>query len=293
MLYALMDYSNNKSNKISFEEILGEVKVCVPQKIEKKKNAIKKVLKIIDQYGVKNIIFSRELQKNIEFYKLIQDNKGYVVTGRRMGKVLLMKVVEEMAKYTRYQKENMSLLLFMNEYSMENIDLIEWIASEVKELNLISRNYSKYEKTSNTLFEKYGFIVKLYDEECRTEFKKVNMVINLDFKEEIFQKFNINKNSIIISLNEEIRKLSKGFNGIIVNDIDISGLNDSTIKYRSLALCEAQIYKPLRRLKDNERIFNSEKYILNGYMGKNGKITVEDFEKIGKNFSLDKRQANV
>ena len=50
-------------------------------------------------------------------------------------------------------------------------------------------------------------------------------------------------------------------------------------------MCEAQIYKPLRKLKDNERLFGSEKFIINGYIGNNGKITEEEFEKIGRNFS--------
>ena len=32
-------------------------------------------------------------------------------------------------------------------------------------------------------------------------------------------------------------------------------------------------------------LFESEKYIINGYIGKNGKITQEEFEKIGENFA--------
>ena len=47
----------------------------------------------------------------------------------------------------------MNVLLLMNEYSLENIDLIEYISKDVKEFNLISRNYTKYEKTSMKLFE--------------------------------------------------------------------------------------------------------------------------------------------
>ena len=45
------------------------------------------------------------------------------------------------------------------------------------------------------------------------------------------------------------------------------------------------MYKPLRKLKENERIFNSEKYIINGYIGLKGKITEEEFEKIGRTFA--------
>ena len=55
--------------------------------------------------------------------------------------------------------------------------------------------------------------------------------------------------------------------------------------FRKLSLCEAKLYRPLRKIKDNERVFFMEKYIINGYIGKNGKITTEDFEKIGKSYT--------
>ena len=45
------------------------------------------------------------------------------------------------------------------------------------------------------------------------------------------------------------------------------------------------IDKIFNEVKDNERVFESEKYIINGYIGKNGKITQEEFEKIGENFA--------
>lgn len=287
MLYALVDYSNNKNkNRILSEEVLGEVKVVIPKFKEKKNQKYaNKLIKTINSYNVQNVVLSKSLSENIEFCKLIEENKKYIITGRRLSKVLLMTLVEEISRYTKYKKEKMNIVLLMNEYSLENIDLIELISKEIKQLNVISRNYTKYEKTSDKLFNEYGYVVKLFDEECEKEFSRANIVINLDFKEEAIQKININRNCVVISLNEKINSLKRGFNGIIVNDLDILGYENNDFKYRGLALCEAKIYKPLRKLKDNERIFNGEKYVINGYMGKRGKITEEEFEKIGKTFT--------
>ena len=287
MLYALVDYSTKKTlNRISAEEVLGEVKVVIPKfKIKHNKKIVKKTLKKIEEHKVQNVILNKELSENLEFCKLLEEAKKYIITGKRIAKVLLIKIISEIAKYTRYPKEKMNLLLLMNEYSLENIDLIETIAKEVKQLNVISRNYTKYERTAIKLFEELGCVVNLYNNECINEFKRVNLIINLDFKEIEFQKINIAKNSIVVSLNEKIHTIKKGFNGIIINDVDISGTEESTLKYRGLALCEARVYRPLRKLKDNERIFNGEKYIINGYIGKRGKITEEEFEKMGKTFT--------
>lgn len=287
MLYALIDSSTKYNfNKISSEEILGEVKVVTP-KFDKKstKKMTKKVLKKLEEYKVENVVLNDELMANEEFCKELEEAKKYIVTGRRIEKVMLGKFVEEIAKYTKYPKEKMSVLLVMNEYSLENVELIERISKDVKETHIISKNYTKYEKTATRLFESYGYMIKLYSPEEQIDFRRVNLVINQDFKEEELRKIDISKNAIVLSLNNKIRKIRNSFSGILINDIDLVGNFKSSDKYRDLAICEAKMYKPLRKLKENERIFNSEKYIINGYIGLKGKITEEEFEKIGRTFA--------
>jgi hypothetical protein len=287
MLYALVDCSGKRSlRKIYAEEMLGEVKVVVPKFTEKNGVKYAKLLiKKIDSYKVQNVLLSKNIENNADFHRVIEENRKYIVTGKRMGKAILPKIMNEISKYTRYPKEKMSVLLLMNEYSLENIELVEWISSEIKQLNVLSRNYSKYEKSAKKLFNEFGYVVNLYNNDEIKEFKRVNVVINIDFKEDELKKINFAKNSVVVSLNEKIDNLKKGFNGIIINDVDIAGNFDDTKIYRKLALCEAKIYKPLRNLKENNRIFNTEKYIINGYIGKRGKITVEEFEKVGKTFA--------
>lgn len=288
MIYALVDYSEKQRfNRISSEEILGEVKITTP-KIKKKneKLLIRKILKTIDAHSVENVILSKEISLNNNLCRCLQESKKQIITGRRLVKVLLMKFVNEISAYTKYQKERMRILLLMNEYSLENIDLIEYISKDIKELDLVSRNSTKYEKTAVRLYEQYGYYINLYDLNSKRDFKKVNLVINLDFDNEQIKKMRFSKNSIVLSLNNNLSKIENGFNGIIINDIDIIyGEPYNKIKYRDLAICEARVYKPLRKLKDNERIFNGEKYIINGYIGNSGKVTIEQFEKIGRSFS--------
>lgn len=288
LLYALVDYSTKqKFNKISSEEILGEVKITTPKIRENnEKTMFKKIIKEMNLHKVENVLLSKELNQNLNLCHALEESKKYIITGRRMGKALLNKFVLEISKYTKCSREKMNVLLLMNEYSLENIDLIELLSKNVKEFNLVSRNYTKYEKTSMKLFEHYGYMINLYNLDTIKDFRRVNLIINLDFTESEIQKIKLPKNSVIISLNNYIKTVKNGFNGIIINDIEVTSVeNGNNSRYRGLALCEAKIYKPLRKLKDNERLFNSEKFVINGYIGNKGKITEEDFEKIGRNFT--------
>lgn len=287
MLYALVDTSEKRSlRRIYAEELLGEVKVVIPKFTEKNSARYAKLfLKKMKEYKVQNVVLSHKIMENMKFCKEIEDDRKYIITGKRMGKVILIKTISEIAKYMKYPMEKLNILLLMNEYSLENIELIETLSSDIRQLSVLSYNYSKYEKTATKLFNNFGYVVDLYNNDEIKEFKYVNVVINIDFKEDDLRKVNFAKNSVVISLNEKISGIKKGFNGIIINDIDIAGKLENTVEYRKLALCEAKIYKPLRNLKENERIFNLERYIINGYIGRKGKITVEEFERIGKTFA--------
>lgn len=283
MLYALVDYSNRRFLNTCFaEEILGEVKISVSKSANRNK-ITKKILKIIKKYNVQNIVLNNEFLNDSALKEKLNYNKKYIVTGSRIGKILLPKILEDISKYAKLEREKMKVVLLMNEYSIENLDLVEYISKEVKQLSIVSKNHTKYEKTANKLFEKYGFMIKLYDNNIK-EFNRDNIIINLDFSKDELKKMFFNKYSIIISLNEKILELRKNFEGIVINDIDISGDGLQNKNFRKLAICEAKLYRPLRKVKDNERIFFIEKYKINGYLGKNGKITGEEFEKVGKNY---------
>lgn len=269
----------------SQKRYFGEVKILLPK--FKEKNSVsnaKKTLRKIKKYNVQNLVLNNELNKNFEFKGILLENKKYIITGNRIGKILLPKMIEEITKYLKYPREKLKIVLLMNEYSIENIDLIECLSKDIKQLTVISKNYKKYEKTSNKLYQNYGYIVKLYNNEIK-EFKRDNIIINIDFIEKQLQNMILPKHGIIISLNENINNLRKNFNGIIINDIDIIGEGIPKNNFRKLSVCEAKLYRPLRKIRDNEKVFLKEKYIINGYIGKNGKITEEEFEKIGKNYS--------
>ena len=83
--------------------------------------------------------------------------------------------------------------------------------------------------------------------------------------------------------------MKNGFNGIVIRDIDIY-LNKKVEKYRTLELCEAYMYNYMKRIKENELLFNRSTYKINGYIGNNGKIEQEDFERLGKIFLKNKKQ---
>ncbi len=287
MLYATIDYLGKRTlwSRYIEEEVLGEVKISIPKiKESHQKGEAKRVLKKLNQYKVDNLVLHEEFNQLEDFKYFLTEKKKQIINGSRMSKALLPLILSEIAKLTKYPEEKMKVLLLMNEYSIENIDLIECLSQNIKQLTVVSQNYTKYQKTSHRLLEAYGYVVKLYGKEFE-EAKKENIIINLDFSEEEMKRIVFNRFGIIISFNEEVERIKRCFNGVIIRDVDIMGEGIPKTGFHKLSICEARLYRPFRKLLENEKVFEAENYKINGFIGKNGKITEEEFEKIAKNFT--------
>lgn len=294
MSYAIISCKKRKIiNFVEVEEICQEVSIKIPRFKENQteKNA-KKINKILRKYKVSNIIFSNELNENNELKNIMYQNNNYIITGERMYKVLLSKIVKEISEYIKVKTETLKVAILADEFSIENIDLIKTIAQRVKEVTIISKNEYKFIKTAEELMSKEGISIQLI-KKGKYNLKRNHIILNLDFKEEDIKNYTIGRYSIIINLKNKMEKIIKNFEGIIINSINIY-LNGEKKNFDSLALCEAYVYNYLRKIKENELIFNRSGYKINEYIGTKGVITVEDFERIGEKLNEEavKKQKN-
>ena len=126
MLYALVDYSNKKRifGGCLAEEILGEVKISVP-KTSNESRLSRILLKNFEKYKVQNVVLNDELKNKKYLCDSLLDKRKYIVTGNRMGKILLPKMIEDIAKYTKIEKAKLKIVLLMNEYNIHHKNLPE------------------------------------------------------------------------------------------------------------------------------------------------------------------------
>lgn len=284
MSYAVINYKENKGlGLVKAEQILDEVIIQVPKfKKEKTKKYSKKVVKILKKYNTSNIVLNEDLQLNEDFKNILYENNNYIITGKRLYKVLILTILKDISKQMEINFETMNISILVDEYSIENIDLIEHIAKEVKTLTVVTSNMARFEKIYEKLLEKYGIILRIL-EKGKNNLKRSQYVINIDFTYDDIRQLTLAKNAVCISINEKIGELKKGFNGIIINDIDIY-INKECKNFRTLSLCEAYLYNYLKKIKDNENIFEKSEYKINGYYGNKGNVIGEEFKRLGKTY---------
>ena len=89
--------------------------------------------------------------------------------------------------------------------------------------------------------------------------QKAKIIINFDLKYEDFSNYQINRNSIVINLSDNIMKMENTFNGVIVNSMQIGDINYKIRNYylfEYIDLYESYIFEEKNRKKE-ERYENN------------------------------------
>lgn len=290
MSYAIINLKERKTffDTISVDEVCEEVKLNVPKFGEKTSEKYgKKISKILKKYKVSNVVLNNELQKNELFKNILNENNNYIISGKRMYKVLLPTIIKETSTIMEIPIEKLNVAILADEYNIDNLDLIKYLSDIVKHVTLITNNAYKFKKLVDELLHYSGITVRLLNKGKHT-LKRENYIINIDFDAESLSKIIVPVNSIVITIPDEKYPIKKNFNGIIINDLNIY-LNQDNENFSSLSLCEAYIYNYMKKIKENELLFNRSKYHINGYIGNNGIIYQEDFERLGKIFQESKK----
>lgn len=290
MSYAIINLKNRRVfNSIEVNEICDELEIKVPEFKEKhQEKYAKKICKILRKQKVSNIVLCDKLKKMIDFENILLQNNNYIITGKKLYKVLIPTMIREISKLTKFEKEKLNVGILIDEYSADNIELIKIIADEVKNVTLITNNAYRFEQLVDELLKNKGIVVQLLNK-GKVNLRRKHVIINLDYSNSEIEKLNVQNESILITNSMLPQKMKNGFNGIVIRDIDVY-LNKRVENYRSIELCEAYIYNYMKRIKENELLFNRSTYRINGYIGNSGKIEQEDFERIGKIFMKNKKQ---
>ena len=290
MSYAIINFKKRKFfDFIEENEICDELEIKVPEfKKNKQEKYGRKINKLLKKYKINNVVLCDQLKSADDFKNIIMQNNNYIITGRKLYKVLIPTMIRDIAKLMKFEKEKLNVAILIEEHSADNIELIKTIADEVKSVTLITNNAYRFEQLVDELLKSKGIVVQLLNK-GKNNLKRKNIIINLDYSNVEIEKLNVQNECVIITNSITPQKVKNGFNGIVIRDIDIY-LNKQIENFRALELCEAYIYNYMKRIKENELLFKRSSFRINGYIGNNGKIEQEDFERLGKIFMKNKKQ---
>ena len=174
--------------------------------------------------------------------------------------------------------EDLEIAFLTNDANNLNKQIILELSQKVKRLNIITNHIEEFQDIEDYLYNEMGIMIKLSNNK-KTDLLKTNIIINMDFMEDIINQYNFHKQGIIININGGIKIKSKKFNGIntnsytakIPNKYKIEGFYDECV-YESYIWGKEYDLARKQILDDKIRIKN--------LIGEKGIINSREFDKL-------------
>ena len=205
---------------------------------KKTEKLAKKINKLIPKLSTsKKVVLSKEIKKEKLFVNYLNSYGYKIADGRWLSEVLLTDIVENIVKQNNIEKANISILINdITEIEYQNIKIL---AEKYLNINIVTNHIEKFKKLEEQLLEEGITIIVTNNK--RKSLIKSEIIINIDFPNEIFNKYRLNEDAIIISLKMPIKINQKRFNGKLIKNYEIS--------YRS-EICDEKYFSGNYYLKD-------------------------------------------
>ena len=259
-------------------------KIVIPnrKKVKVYKNINKYIKKEQDITKKRNYIILANRIKDYkkEFYNLkIINSRKYMLENL---KEILQKILGNI------RLEDLELHILVKNYNVENVSLIREIIQYVKIVNIITSDTGKYLNLEEILREN-GIMINVSNNR-RKGLKNANIIINIDFSKEDFNKYRINRNALILNTTSELFVDNlNGFDGIIVNDFEIELSNEIRKFLKENNIIKdfniGEIYTALKYIKkvNNINISNNLNNKITILYGNNGEISKKELLNMQKN----------
>ena len=253
-----MYYIENNDKPSYFAKIFNIIKFennkfHIPLTEKTKNNKIIKLAKKMDKLlkccNSNKIVLSKYIFQN-EIFKNLLYSYGYdIVDGKWLFEALIDKVVDFIAEKRNMKKEETSISILVNNLSDYTLENIIKFSKEFKTLNIVTNHIEKFKTIQDKIYQENGLMITVSNNKKKS-LAKSEIIINIDFQNELLNKYNIYENATIVNIYHAGKIKRKRFNGIVINDYEIC-LNENELlnfnvnfeKYFIKHLYEGELYR--------------------------------------------------
>lgn len=228
-------------------------KIILPinEKIRSQKRAEKLAMKtknMLRKSNCNKIIISKKVKEQEQYMNYLYTYNLDIVDGKWLFEVLSDKILDYAVNKKNLEKEDIQLSILVNDLSDIMLEKIKILIKQYKKVNIVTNHIEKFKKIEEQVLSKDGIMITVTNNKKKSIVKS-KLILNVDFPEELINKYKIYDEAIIINIKQNVRIKSKRFNGICVNDYEIKFKkeldydNDKINKYNNKYIYEAQIYK--------------------------------------------------
>ena len=292
-------YEYKKIFKVfTIKPVSGNDVIIIPRykNNEKTVKIIPDLVNILYDRNCDTIVLSNSL-KNINGVKeCINKENIKILDGTFLKENLLLEIVIYVANSMNISAKDVDVTILANDNKFDYMKNIINIAENIKNIKIITNNVERFKNVEQKIQEILGILIRITNNK-RKGLANSQIIINLDFPEELINKYAINPEAIIVNIGQNVKIKSKKFKGINANNIKISMKTNYNTEFEQNKIFndfeEAELYEASIKNISFEEIkkkFQKDNVNVTSLIGNNGSINKKEFEEKCKFYvkSIDK-----
>lgn len=185
-----------------------------------------KTVKIINKKSnSKKVILSKEMLKEQIYINYLNTYGVEISDGRWLFEVLATDVIKYIIDKKKLENEKIIISVLINDLTNVEYENINILAKKYKTINVVTNHIEKFKKLEDKLLNEDGITITLTNNKKKSLLRS-QIILNVDFPNELINKYSINEDAIIINIHGKVKIDKKRFNGLNVNNYEIDFRDD-------------------------------------------------------------------
>lgn len=233
----------------------------------------KKTNKLLKNANSKKIILSNNIKQQELFTNYLNTYGFEIINGKWLFELLTGEIIEYIIKRKELNPQETQISFLVNQLNEITFENMKQSFKKYRRINIVTNHIEKFKNIEKEYWDEYGIAI-LVTNNKKKSLAKSNIIINIDFPDELINKYQIFEEAFIVNIQKNVKIKRKRFNGYCINDYEIEvGKEDFNYedknKYSIKDIYEAEIYKnqPYKELKKKlikDRIKISKLIAING-----------------------------
>lgn len=191
-----------------------------PINIKKAEKLAIKTKNILEKTNCKKVVLSKKIKKQEEYIDFLNSYGIQVTNGNKLFKVLMVKILQYIIEKTKLKEDEIQISILVNDIEANVLENIKRIVKKYKKVNIVTNHFEKFKKLEEQIFEEDGIMLTVSNNKRKSLFNS-QVILNIDFPEELINKYRIYEKAIIVNFRRNVTIDAKRFNGMNIKDYEI------------------------------------------------------------------------
>lgn len=180
-----------------------------------------KTVKVLSKSNCKKAVLSKKIKSEESYINYLYTYNLEIPNGKWLFEVLSYEVLNYIVKTKQIKKEETQISILVNYISEYTLANIKRLIKDYKRVNIVTNNFSRFKNIEKNILDEYGIMITVTNNKKKSLMRS-KIILNIDFPTELINKYNIYEEAIIVNICKDVKINKKRFNGININDYEIS-----------------------------------------------------------------------